>query len=302
VATNKKQPVKQPVETDPAVIANQRILLARQERIIKNEVDSTLDLGLDLKEETKAGSAVEFLADEWDRKAFGDEVKTTTRVVYGPDPIVNNCPEFHDRLERYGLEGVAEAFYDLIMAKEEMACPDAIMRKGVRASIKKFGKEATAAAFRDRILRIPSRTVEVETDTELDPLLSNPMREVAGKYGRPGMAIKFLSDRCMQTLGMRGYVIVKDERGDPVRVGTLYMGEIPQDWADRRRQHWADQSVDAVREQEEAYYEQAAKMIRDEGPKGAGASILKRGDSVKGDPAINDVYSGETRSTGISLD
>jgi len=300
MATTNRKPIK---ETDPAIIANQRILQARTERLIQQEVEATLDLGLSLKEEDAKGpaSAVDFLKDEWDRKAFGDEVNTISRTVYGPDPIVNNCPEFHERLEKWGLEAIAESFYKLVLDKGEMACPDAIMRKGVAQSIKRFGKEATAAAFRDRILRIPSHVVEIETDTALDPLLSNPMRVAVERYSKPGMAVKFLSDRCMDVLGMRGYVIVKDERGDPVRIGTLYMGEIPQDWADRRRQHFADLSIDAVKEQEESYYEEAARKIASEGGKGMGASILKRGDSIRGDPAINDVYSGESRKTGIDL-
>jgi hypothetical protein len=300
----KPTPTKKPVlaSKDPAIVANERILAARSERIIRQELESSLDLGLNLQQDSTADSAVEFLKDEWDRKAFGDEIKTISRTVYGPDPIVNNCPEFHERLERYGLAAVAEAFRTLIMTKEEMACPDAIMRKGVKASIRQFGKEATADAFRDRILRIPSHVVEIETDTNLDPMLSNPMRVAVEKYLEPGFSVKFLSERCMDVLGMRGYEIVKDKRGDPVRIGTLYMGQIPKEWAERRRQHFADLSTDAVKEQEDAFYDRAAEKIASEGKKGMSASILQRGESMRDDPAVNDLYKGETRTTGIDLE
>lgn len=286
--------------TDPAEIANARILAARQERIIQAEVDSTMDLGLDLTE-PPIESADAFLRDEWDKKAFGDAPKTTTRVVYGPDPIVTNCPEFHERLEKYGLETIAESFYKLIMAKGELACPDAVMRKGVRASIEKFGKEATAKAFQDRILRIPQRTVEIEIDGALDPLLVNPMRGAVDKYGRPGYSNKFLSERCMDVLGMRGYQLVKQPNGDPVKIGTLFMGEIPTEWAERRLLHFANESRTALAEQESNYYENAKRQIDSEGGRATGATILKRGDSINADPALNDDYSGESRATGISM-
>jgi hypothetical protein len=289
---------KQPATTDPAAIANARILSARHERLIKDEIETTMDLGLGLKEEAPK-DAVEFIRDEFDRKAFGDPAKTTTRTVFGPDPIISNCPEFHERLERYGLESYAVATRDLILSKGAEACPDPIMRKSVRGAIHKFGKEATAAAFFDRIMRIPTRVVEIELDGALDPLLVNPMVALVQKYGKEQMSVKFLSAQCNDRLGLRGYEITKDENGDVVKMGTLIMGQIPTEWAERRRQHFADASVDAVKEQEEAYEDSARREIASEGGKAAGASILKRGDSVHGDPAVNDLYTGDTRKTGV---
>lgn len=297
MATPKKAPNR---NNDPTTAHNERILAARRERIIKAEVESTMDLGLGLKEK-EPESAAELLDDEFDKKAFGVRPKTTTRVVYGPDPIVSNCPEFHERLEKYGIEGVAAAFYDLIMSKAENACPDAIMRKGVRASIAKFGKEATAAAFRDRILRIPSRTVEIELDDALDPLLVNPMRAAVERYANdPAMSVKFLSERCIGELGLRGYEIVKDERGDPVKVGTLMMGKIPREWAERRRLHFAQESMDEVAQQEDAFYEAAQRESRSEAGRALGATPLRPGESVTADPALSDLYMGGSRTTGIT--
>lgn len=300
MATNTTNRKFVPKNDDPTAAHNERILAARQERIIQAEVDGSIDLGLNLKEK-QPDSAAELLDDEFDKKAFGTRIKTTTRVVYGPDPIVTNCPEFHERLEKYGLEGVASAFYELIMSRGEMACPDSIMRKGVRASIAKFGKEATAAAFRDRVLRIPSRTVEIELDDALDPLLVNPMRAAVERYVTdPGMAPKFLAKACIDELGMRGYEIVKDERGDPVKVGTLLLAQIPREWAERRRLHFAKESMDQVAEQEDAFYESAQREIRSEGGRAIGATPLKPGENVRADPALNDLYTGGSRSTGIT--
>lgn len=291
--------------SDPAELANKRILAAREARIKEKrkqeEQEDALDLGLKIEEPVKATDAAEFLRDEWDKKTFGEQPRFTTKVVYGPDPIVHNCPEFHERLEMHGKEAVAAAYEELVMAKGEFAAPDAVMSKSIRKSIAKFGREATAKAFRDRIMRIPERTVEVEVDNgALDPLLSNPMREAVQRYGRPGMAVKFLSDRCMDVLGRRGYEIVKDEKGAPVKIGTLIMGEIPEEWAERRRQHFAEESESAVRAQEDAYFETAEREIRDS--RKSGIAPLKPGESITADPALNDLYTGESRTVGVAIE
>jgi hypothetical protein len=293
---------KLPVMDDPAINANKRILKNIELRQKQKATEESLDLGLKIPElaaDSKAETAAELLRDEWDKKHFGPEIKTTTRIIYGPDPIVNNCPEFHDRLERFGLEAIAESYYELIMQKGEFAAPDAIMQKGIRMSIAKFGKEATAKAFRDRVMQIPSRTVEIEVDTALDPLLQNPMREAVARYGRPGMAVKFLSDHCNDVLGMRGYEVCKKPNGDIVKVGTLIMAEIPEEMAERRRRHWAKESTDQLTEMEENYFEMAQRTIRDS--KVAGVSPLQPGDMVRSDSRINDDWLDDTRATGIKI-
>src|ERR1051325_9496380 len=106
---------------DPADLANQRILAAREARLIEKEKEESIALGLGLKEPETAEpqNAAELIRDEFDKKSFGEVPKTTTRIVYGPDPIVDKCPEFHERLERFGLQGVAEAFETLVLKKGE---------------------------------------------------------------------------------------------------------------------------------------------------------------------------------------
>lgn len=295
MSTKKKSPI-----LDPAAAANQRVLAEREERIKQQQLaDAPIDLGLGLKDEPRSATVDEFLRDEWDKKVFGEPPKLTTRIIYGPDPIVNQCPAFHERLEKFGKEAVGRAFQELILKKGEDAATDAIMKKGLRASIAKFGAEATAQAFYRRIQAIPERVVEVEMDSELDPLLTDPMREAVARYAAPGMAVKFLSDRCMTVLGRRGYEIIRNEHGDPVKVGTLLMGWIPQEMADRRKRRWADESQSAVKETEENYYEIAARAVRD--GHAAGLSPLEPGDTVTANPRLNDEYSGESRRSGFRL-
>jgi hypothetical protein len=299
-----------PAVPDPAEQANARILADRQARIDAEKRDKALadDIGLNLKTpESAADNAAEFLADEWDKKAFGDAFPTYTRVIYGPDPLLSSCPDMKERIESIGLEEYANATAEAILLKEERAIPDVVLRKGLRAAILRFGKESVANAFRDRILRIPSRTVEVEADRNDDYIYAKPMEEAVARYGSPGMAPKFLSERCIDVLGLRGYRIVKDSNGDPVKVGKLIMGEIPLRMAENRRRHFAEESEAAVRESAEAFEDRASRAISDAG--GAGLSVLQQGERITSnaagdlpDPELTRSYMNRSRETGFTVE
>ena len=296
--------------TDPAELANQRILADRQARIdaVKSEETLATDLGLDIKEPPNTkDNVVDFLSEEWDRKTFGDAIPTYTRTVYGPDPLLISCPAMKAAIESVGLENYAEATFEAILLKEENAVPDPVMKKGLRAAIARFGKTSVADAFRKRILAIPQRQVEVEADRTDAMIYAKPMEDAVLRYGTPGMAPKFLSERCIGVLGMRGYVVVKDERGDPVKVGTLIMGEIPLRMADARQRHYAQESETQVREAAEQYEDTAARAVREGGH--SGISVLRPGERVTSnaagdlaDPDETASYLGRDRSTGFTVE
>lgn len=295
---------------DPAQDANDRILADRQNRLdqVKAEAALKTDLGLDLKDPVStADNATDFLTDEWDRKTFGDSIPTYTRVLYGPDPLLISCPSLKANIEKLGLEEYANTTAETILLRQEYAVPDKIMQTGLRAAIARFGVEAVAEAFRQRILKIPQRTVEVEADRSDAMIFSKPLEEAVARYGTPGMAPKFLSERCIGVLGMRGYVVVRDEKGDPVKVGTLIMGEIPIRMADARRRFFAEQSNEQVRESAEAFDDNAARAIQD--GKGAGISVLRDGEEVTASAAgdlendeLTASYLGRSRRTGVSIE
>jgi hypothetical protein len=310
VAT-KRSHARKPPANDPAEAANARILADRQQRIDTQVAEKTLasDLGLDLKEpEPLADNPVDFLSEEWDRKTFGDAIPTFSRVVYGPDPLLISMPHMKATIEKIGLEEYAKATAEAILQFEEKAVPDALMQKGLRTAIAKFGVDSVAEAFAQRILRIPQRTVEVEADRSDAMIFAQPMEEAVQRYGTPGMAPKFLSERCIGVLGMRGYVIVKDEHGSPVKVGTLVMGEIPMKMAEARRRHWAEQSEQSLAETADQFEDSAARAIRDGGK--SGISVLRQGESVKanaagdfeGDPELTSSYLNRTRETGFRVE
>jgi len=288
---------------DPADAANQRILADRQSRLDQAAAEKTLstDLGLDLKDpENNAPTAAEFLTEEWDRKTFGDAIETYTRVVYGPDPLLITCPAMKMAIENIGLEEYANATAEAIRLKEDKAVSDPIMQKGLRAAISRFGVVAVADAFRQRILKIPQRTVEVEADRSDAMIFARPMEEAVMRYGTPGMAPKFLSERCLGVLGMRGYVVVKDEKGDPVKVGTLIMGEIPIRMAEARRRHYAELSNEAVRDAGESFEDAAERAIFEAGK--GGVSVLRAGDNLTSNASASEDNVGRSRETGVHVE
>lgn len=276
---------------DPAEAHNKRILKERQDRIDAKKVKAAtpvLDLlGVHVEQKPPA-NATEFLRDEFDKRNFGTPVMST-RVLYGPDPLLH-IPLFKQRIEELGLEDFAAIVYETIMAKEEMAFPDPLLRKGIRQGIRNFGKEAIAQSFSDRILKIPSKIVNVEVDTgDDDEVLGHPLEDAVRRYCDPGMSPKFLSERCIALMGKRGYQIRIDEHGDPVRVGTLILGQIPESVARRRRQKYADESDQAIHDADNNYISAQERFLEGmakDGPKGS--HFLPAGETLQGNASDND--------------
>jgi len=304
-----KFPKKAPVN-DPSDVLNKRILadIAARNEQKEHEAALATDLGLDLKEPEPTGNtAAEFLADAWDRKTFGDAIPTYTRILYGPDPLLISCPSMKQDIERLGLEEYSNATAETILLREEKAVPDPVMQKGLRAAIAHFGVVAVADAFKKRIMLIPVRTVEIEADRSDAMIMTEPMEEAVKRYGSPGMAPKFLSERCIGRFGLRGYVIVKTETGDPVTVGTLIMGEIPIRMAEARTRHYAELSNSQMAGMQESFEQDAGDQIARAGKRGL--SVLRPGDTVRSNAAgdledseLTRSYLGRERDTGINLE
>ena len=239
-------------------------------------------LNFNLGEPAPAGGASEFLRDAFDKQVFGDVLPTTTRVIYGPDSLLDD-PQFRAHVEKFGLEEMAALMREAIRNKGANAMTNPVMRKALSAGIAKFGVDVIADAFAKRVMEIPRREVEVEVDREFDDAVlgGKVLGETVDRYSEPGMAYKFLSARCIDLLGLRGYEIVKDLQGDPVKVGTLLLGKIPKHIAEARQRHWAEVSKKNVREQQERFYDQAAREVHQAGAVGAGSGPLGPGEVVK---------------------
>jgi hypothetical protein len=286
-------------QPDPDQASNARVLAQREKRIqARVAAETPPDLGLEMEQPvSQATDPAEFLADEFDRKAFG-EPRMMQKTVYGPDPLLRSCPDLYAKLEKYGLEDYAEMAAETIRQKQDQAFPDPVLKAGIRGAIGRFGVEPVARAFRDRILKIPVRTVEIPASDEYDEFLGDPLAEAMAKYLTPGFAARFLSDHCIAVLGMRGYRIVKNEFGDPVKVGTLTMAEIPQRIADRRRMGAAEESERQVREIEEEYGERLERAA--EGA--TGVRVLSDKDVMHANATEEERYLGQNRPGGVTIE
>ncbi len=291
---------RKPDPADPAELNNKRVLAERAERIEERR-QPIPDLGLNLAEEPPANAA-EFLRDEWDKKTFGDAPRTFSKIVYGPDPVFDSCPGLRATIEKVGLHDYAEAAAQAILSKGELAVVDNVLRRGLAGAINNFGVEQVAQAFRDRILRIPCRTVEYEVDRDTDYEIagSRVLDDAVERYGRPNMAYKFMSVRCMDVLGRRGYEIVKDEKGEPVKVGTLILGEIPRAIADRRREHYRKLAQEQIESEVEKYDDEARRIAHNSGYAQRGVGPLETGtEFTAGATERDESLLGQTRTVGF---
>jgi len=94
---------------------------------------------------------------------------------------------------------------------------------------------------------------------------SDPMREVADAHVGPGMRPKFLSELRNKEHGTRGWEVVKDEHGDPVKLGTMVLGQMPEDRALARNEHFRNKSRTAVAQVEQQFCETQEQAKREAG-------------------------------------
>lgn len=286
------------VPADPAKQHNDAVLADIEVRNAQREIP-VFDLGLGLQEQP-AGTADDFFRDEFDRKAFGEVGPMYSRTVYGPDPLIDNSPQRLEIIERMGLQDYAEEVKRAIIDRGAATFDEPTMRSAVGGAIRQFGAEKVATAFAARILRIPSREVYFERsdDPDLEVSGSKVMSEILRRYSRPGMAYKFLSEFLIKTKTTRGYQVVMDN-GEPVRCGTLVLGEISEAIVRRRRDHnlrRATESIDGLADQ---FTDTAARIAHDAGAIGVGSGPLRQGENVQNRSGSFEHLSGEIRPVGI---
>jgi hypothetical protein len=275
---------------------NRQLLRERAVRLEANRPELP-DLGLALQPR-EPETAAEFM-DEFDKKAFGyGDQATITKIIWGPDPLVDNSPAFRDMLDRHGREDLAGLYAEAIIAKGAAAMPDPLMAKSLTVAINRFGREQVAAAFRDRVLKIPYKTVEIDASDELDPEIrgSAVLAETVRRYERPGMMYRFFTQLCVDRMGWRGYTPVR-ENGDIVRCGTLMLGEVRREVVERRRLRLAEENREKLASVAQSYGEG--------GEQAQGVSALQPGEQVTARAGVGgddrDGYLGQTRGVGLEI-
>lgn len=92
----------------------------------------------------------------------------------------------------------------------------------------------------------------------------DPMKELADRHVQPGFSPKFLSPARIARDGMRGFEAVRDERGDPVKLGNLVLGQMPVEVRDRRNLHYQKKHERLVESMNQQIQQEQERFERDE--------------------------------------
>ena len=136
---------------------------------------------------------------------------------------------------------------------------------------------------------------QVKQFNDLPFLHNDPLKAASDRHRTPGMVHRFLSpdlDKQRGNPAARGYRVVKDEHGDPVRVGDLILGEMPTQVAAARQRHYeglAEKEMKAIAEEGQ---EKTAQLIH--ASRKAGLEVLPLGSDLK------DTRTGEHMTTGVT--
>ena len=100
---------------------------------------------------------------------------------------------------------------------------------------------------------------------ESEPWLApDPMRALADEHVVRGMHPRFLSQARLNKEGnyTRGYEVVRGENGDPIKLGTLVLSQMPQDMADKKNAHYEGKGNQAMKEILDSAKEKSDGMLR----------------------------------------
>ena len=93
----------------------------------------------------------------------------------------------------------------------------------------------------------------------------DPMKDLADRYVAPGMRPKFLSQDNIARGKTGGFQPVIDEKGNPVRLGTLTLAEMPVARVVKRNEHYAEKGNAQLREIQEQFHTEQERFQRDAG-------------------------------------
>jgi hypothetical protein len=131
---------------------------------------------------------------------------------------------------------------------------------------------------------------------ENEPWLApDPMKALASQHVGPGMRPKFLSESRLGKEGnyTRGFEVVRHANGDPVKLGTLVLAQMPEEHAQRRNAHYQGKSESAVKKVYQTAREQDFDGVR---------GLIRTAKELGMDsPAGDDYYEGAARRSTEEL-
>lgn len=158
-----------------------------------------------------------------------------------------------------------ELLHAVPWANTDEGIAEAAARPGLRASVEVVSDETSPGRHAERFR---------ESALQGKPWLAgNEMMRLMEAHRPDGHKVRFLSDAINATTGTRGYEVVKDAKGDPIRFGNSVLGSVPEYRAQEMERDFADRMPKA-QAPAEAHLEQM-KSGRVSGAPAAPAEFFK---------------------------
>lgn len=91
----------------------------------------------------------------------------------------------------------------------------------------------------------------------------DPLRVVSEAHRKPGERHRFLSPSRINDKGLRGWEPVIAPNGDPVKVGNMILGRMPEEKANQRNRKYQERGEVALRSVDKDFMEQVERSLRD---------------------------------------
>jgi hypothetical protein len=161
-----------------------------------------------------------------------------------------NAPDPYEMIRNCHIEGkrIGDHYTDHQIAALRWEWTDegyAARNEGKSATRASVISDPLAKALEQRRDDVKERGMETWQAT-------NPMQEVLDANQRPGFRRRFLSDQTVKNRGMRGWKPVI-ENGDPVKLGTMTLAEMPESHAAQRNKHYQGMGNDRLKAVTESY-------------------------------------------------
>ncbi len=117
--------------------------------------------------------------------------------------------------------------------------------------------ESAARVTQDQYSKTLEHRRDAVKDQGMEPWQApDPLKEVADAHTPEGMKAKFLSPARVAKDGTRGYEVVKDGRGDPVRVRDMVLGVMPESKVEQRNAFYRSKANQAISEIQKRHREE----------------------------------------------
>lgn len=138
-----------------------------------------------------------------------------SKVFTAPEGTFDDQPVLH----MGGKPIPPELLHAVPWANTDEGIAEAEARPGPRASVEVLSDETMPGRHAQRFK---------ESAEQGKPWLAgNEMMRLMDVYRPEGHKVRFLADEVNKKSGLRGYQVVKDEHGEPVRFGNSVLGSVP---------------------------------------------------------------------------